>query len=54
MIRLYILVDQYITHTPQSQQQVFIAQSIQQTDELSHAMIGGEIGEHGQAQRVDV
>ena len=35
------------TDTPQSHQCGFIAQSVQQIDELKYAVVGGEIGEDG-------
>ena len=41
----YDLVDQYTPDTPQSHQSRFIAQSVQQIDELKHTVIGGEMGE---------
>ena len=43
----YSLVDQYTPDTPQSHQSGFIAQSVQQIDELKHAVIGGESGDDG-------
>ena len=44
----YDLVGQYASDTPQSHQCGFIAQSVQKTDELNHAVVGGEVGEDGQ------
>jgi hypothetical protein len=43
----YYLVDEYTPDTPQSHQSGFIAQHVQQIDELNHAVIGGEIGDDG-------
>jgi hypothetical protein len=43
----YDLVDAYTPDTPQSHQSGFIAQHVQQIDELKHAVIGGEIGDDG-------
>ena len=43
----YDLVDAYTPETPQSHQCGFIAQSVQQIDELKHAVVGGDIGEDG-------
>ena len=43
----YDLVDEYTPDTPQSHQSGFIAQSVQQIDELKHTVIGGEIGKDG-------
>ena len=41
------IVDQITPDTPQSHQCGFIAQSIQQIEELKHVVAGGEIGEDG-------
>ena len=41
------LVDQYTAETPQSHQCGFIAQSVQSTDELKHAVLGGQVGDGG-------
>ena len=41
------LTESYTADTPQSHQCGFIAQSVQQIDELKYAVIGGEIGEDG-------
>ncbi|MFM7984904.1 MAG: tail fiber domain-containing protein [Candidatus Fonsibacter sp.] len=41
------LVDQYTADTPQSHQCGFIAQSVQSTDELKHAVVGGPVGDDG-------
>ena len=43
----YDLVDEYTPDTPQSHQSGFIAQSVQQIDELKHTVIGGKLGEDG-------
>ena len=43
----YNLTDTYTEDTPQSHQCGFIAQSVQQIDELRHAVIGGTVGEDG-------
>ena len=43
----YNLEDQYITDTPQSHHCGFIAQAVQQTEELNASLIGGEIDEDG-------
>ena len=37
------LVDQYTPETPQSHQCGFIAQSVEKIEELSHALVGGEV-----------
>ena len=42
------LVEQYTEDTPQFRQCGFIAQQVQQIEELKHAVVGGEIGEDGQ------
>ena len=41
------MTDTYTADTPQSHQCGFIAQSVQQIDELKYAVVGGEIGEDG-------
>ena len=41
------LIEQYTEDTPQFHQCGFIAQKVQQIEELKHAVIGGEIGEDG-------
>ena len=41
------VVDEYTVETPQSHQCGFIAQSVQQIDELRHAVVGGKVGEDG-------
>ncbi|MFM7986311.1 MAG: hypothetical protein ACKPKO_44060, partial [Candidatus Fonsibacter sp.] len=41
------LVDHYTTGAPQSHQCGFIAQSVEQIDELRHAVVGGTVGEDG-------
>ena len=41
------IVDQITPDTPQSHQCGFIAQSIEQIEQLKHAVAGGEIGEDG-------
>ena len=41
------LVEEYIADAPQSHLCGFIAQSVQKTDELNYAVVGGEIGEDG-------
>ena len=41
------LVEQYTEDTPQLHQCGFIAQSVQQIEDLKHVVIGGEIGEDG-------
>ena len=41
------LTETFTTDTPQSHQCGFIAQSVQQIDELKYAVVGGEIGEDG-------
>ena len=41
------LVDQYTADTPQSLQCGLIAQSVQSTDELKHAVVGGQFGDDG-------
>ena len=38
------LIEQYTEDTPQFHQRGFIAQSVQQIEELKQAVIGGEIG----------
>ena len=43
----YNLTDTYTEDTPHSHQCGFIAQSVQQIDELRHAVVGGVIGEDG-------
>ena len=43
----YDLVDQYNEDTPQTHQCGFIAQQVQQIEELKHAVFGGEVGEDG-------
>ena len=43
----YNLVDQYTLDTPQYYQCCFIAQAVQQIEELTAAVIGGEIREDG-------
>ena len=41
------MTDTYTEDTPQSHQCGFIAQSVQQIDELRHAVVGGTVGEDG-------
>ena len=41
------LTDTYTAATPQSHHCGFIAQSVEQIDELKYAVVGGEIGEDG-------
>ena len=41
------IVDQFNENTPHTHQCCFIAQSIQQMDELKHAVAGGDMGEDG-------
>jgi hypothetical protein len=41
------LVDEYTVETPQSHQCGFIAQSVQQIDELRYTVVGGKFGEDG-------
>ena len=41
------LIEQYTEDTPQFYQCGFIAQTVQQIEELSHPVVGGEIGEYG-------
>ena len=41
------LVDEYTVETPQSHQCGFIAQSVQQIDELRYTVVGGKVGEGG-------
>ena len=41
------LVEQYTPDTPQSHQCGFIAQKVQQIDELKYAVAGGKIYEQG-------
>ena len=41
------IVDEFNENTPHIHQCGFIAQSIQEVDELKHAVMGGEIGEDG-------
>ena len=41
------LIEQYTEDTPQFHQCGFIAQKVQQIEELKHAVVGGEIGEDG-------
>ena len=43
----YKIVDDYTPETPQSHQSGFIAQSVQNINELKHTVEGGEIGEDG-------
>jgi hypothetical protein len=43
----HMLVDQYTSDTPQYHQCGFIAQSVEQIDELRHVVLGGELGEDG-------
>ncbi len=43
----YDLVDEYTVEAPQSHQCGFIAQSVQQIDELRHAVVGGKVGDDG-------
>ncbi|MFM7983367.1 MAG: tail fiber domain-containing protein, partial [Candidatus Fonsibacter sp.] len=43
----YELVDQYTADTPQSHQCGFIAQSVETSDELKHAVVGGQVGNDG-------
>ncbi|MFM7987429.1 MAG: tail fiber domain-containing protein, partial [Candidatus Fonsibacter sp.] len=38
--QIYELVDHYTTYAPQSHQCGFIAQSVEQIDELRHAVVG--------------
>ena len=42
------LKEQYTEDTPQFHQCGFIAQKVQQIEELKHVVVGGEIGEDGQ------
>ncbi|MFM7988546.1 MAG: tail fiber domain-containing protein, partial [Candidatus Fonsibacter sp.] len=42
-----VLVDQYMPDTPKSHRCGFIAQSVQNIEELRHVVIGGEVGEDG-------
>ena len=42
--QIYELVEQYSSDTPQSHQCGFIAQSVEQIDELKHAVVGGTVG----------
>ncbi|MFM7989833.1 MAG: tail fiber domain-containing protein, partial [Candidatus Fonsibacter sp.] len=42
--QIYELVDQYTPDTPQSHQCGCIAQSVEQIDELRHAVVGGTVG----------
>ena len=41
------MVDQYTVDTPQSHQCGFIAQSVQSTDKLKRAVVGGQVGDDG-------
>ena len=41
------LIEQYTEDTPQFHQCGFIAQKVQQIEELKHVVVGGEIGEDG-------
>ena len=41
------LIEQYTEDTRQFHQCGFIAQQVQQIEEQKHAVVGGEIGEHG-------
>ncbi|MFM7980054.1 MAG: tail fiber domain-containing protein, partial [Candidatus Fonsibacter sp.] len=43
----YNLVDEYTPETPQSHQSGFIAQSVQNINELKHTVEGGAVGEDG-------
>ena len=43
----HCLVDQYTPDTPQSHQCGFIAQSVDKIDELTHAIVGGEVDDDG-------
>ena len=43
----YDLVDQFNEDTPQSHQCGFIAQKVQQIEELEYAVLGGEVGDDG-------
>ena len=43
----YNLTDAYTEDTPHSHQCGFIAQSVQQIDELKYAVVGGVVGEYG-------
>jgi hypothetical protein len=43
----HMLVDQYTSDTPQYHQCGFIAQSVEQIDELRHVVLGGVMGEDG-------
>ena len=45
--QIYELVEQYSPDTPQSHQCGFIAQSVEQINELRHAVVGGVVGEDG-------
>ena len=45
------LVDEYTVETPQSHQCGFIAQSVQQIDELRYTVVGGKVGEDGKESR---
>ena len=43
----YDLVDQYNEDLPQTHQCGFIAQKVQQIEELKHVVFGNEVGEDG-------
>ncbi|MFM7979027.1 MAG: tail fiber domain-containing protein [Candidatus Fonsibacter sp.] len=43
----YELLDHYTTAAPQSHQCGFIAQAVEQINELRHAVVGGTVGEDG-------
>ncbi|MFM7978536.1 MAG: tail fiber domain-containing protein, partial [Candidatus Fonsibacter sp.] len=43
--QIYEFVEQYSPDAPQSHQGGFIAQSVEQIDELRHAVVGGTVGE---------
>ena len=45
--QIYELVEQYSPDVPQSHQCGFIAQSVEQIDELRHAVVGSQVGEVG-------
>ncbi|MFM7979760.1 MAG: tail fiber domain-containing protein, partial [Candidatus Fonsibacter sp.] len=45
--QIYELVEQYSPDAPQSRQCGFVAQSVEQIDELRHAVVGGQVGEDG-------
>ncbi|MFM7980245.1 MAG: tail fiber domain-containing protein, partial [Candidatus Fonsibacter sp.] len=45
--QIYELVEQYSPDAPQSHQCGFIAHSVEEIDELRHAVVGGQVGEDG-------